>query len=88
MLSLMDENTAAALLFAVDNVYDKPTNVVFYNLGASSLQVKRRHPLHSPPFTPLLRPARWRGTEPDRPEQGSLTSICYSLRIHTTQGGG
>jgi hypothetical protein len=35
----MDENTAAALLFSVDNVYEEPTNVVFYNLGASSLQV-------------------------------------------------
>lgn len=36
----MDENTAAALLFAVDNVYEQPTNIVFYNLGASSLQVR------------------------------------------------
>lgn len=36
----MDENTAAALLFSVDNVYEEPTNIVFYNLGASSLQVR------------------------------------------------
>lgn len=39
VLGLIDENTAAALLFAVDNIYEKPTNVIFYNLGASSLQV-------------------------------------------------
>lgn len=36
----MDENTAAALLFSVDNVYEEPTNIIFYNLGASSLQVR------------------------------------------------
>lgn len=40
VLSLMDENTAAALLFAVDNVYTQPTYIVFYNMGASSLQVR------------------------------------------------
>ncbi|TFJ83042.1 hypothetical protein NSK_005667 [Nannochloropsis salina CCMP1776] len=39
ILGLIDENTAAALLFAVDNVYEQPTNIIFYNLGASSLQV-------------------------------------------------
>jgi hypothetical protein len=40
VLGLMDENTAAALLFSVDNVYEEPTNIIFYNLGATSLQVR------------------------------------------------
>jgi len=40
VLSLMDENTAAALIFGIDNVYEQPTNLIFYNLGASCLQVR------------------------------------------------
>lgn len=59
VLGLMDENAAAALLFAVDNVYEEPTNIVFYNLGASSLQVARRLArllLVRPPWTFLDSP--------------------------------
>lgn len=40
VLSLMDENAAAALIFGIDNVYENPTNFLFYNLGASCLQVR------------------------------------------------
>jgi len=40
VLSLMDENTAAALILGIDNVYEQPTNLIFYNLGAACLQVR------------------------------------------------
>lgn len=39
VLSLMNENTAAALQFSIDRIYDEPTRVLFYNLGSTSLQV-------------------------------------------------
>lgn len=39
VLSLIDENTAAALNFGMDKVYEEPRIYLFYNLGASSLQV-------------------------------------------------
>jgi hypoxia up-regulated 1 len=39
VLSLIDENTAAALNFGMDKVYEEPQIILFYNLGASSLQV-------------------------------------------------
>lgn len=40
VLALIDENTAAALQFAIDNVYpDKPHRMVMYNMGAKAAQV-------------------------------------------------
>ncbi|CAN0320483.1 unnamed protein product, partial [Hapterophycus canaliculatus] len=39
VLSLMDENTAAALQHAISQTYEKETNVMFYNMGANSIQV-------------------------------------------------
>ncbi|KAL3924461.1 MAG: hypothetical protein SGILL_001033 [Bacillariaceae sp.] len=39
VLSLIDENTASAVNFGMDKVYEEPQIYVFYNLGASSLQV-------------------------------------------------
>jgi len=39
VLSLIDENTAAGLHFGIDRIDDEIQNVVFYNMGASSLQV-------------------------------------------------
>jgi hypoxia up-regulated 1 len=39
VLSLIDENTASALNFGMDKSYEEPQTIVFYNLGASSLQV-------------------------------------------------
>ena len=39
VLSLLDENTAAALHFGMDKMYEEPQLILFYNLGASSLQV-------------------------------------------------
>lgn len=39
VLALIDENTAAALHFGIDRIDEEPKNVVFYNMGASSLQV-------------------------------------------------
>jgi hypoxia up-regulated 1 len=39
VLSLIDENTASALNFGMDKMYEEPQTIVFYNLGASSLQV-------------------------------------------------
>ncbi|KAG5182248.1 heat shock protein 70 [Tribonema minus] len=38
-LSFIDENTAAALQYAIDRPKDKPHNVLFYNMGAGSTQV-------------------------------------------------
>jgi len=39
LLGLIDENTAAALHYGIDRVEEQDKNVLFYNLGASSLQV-------------------------------------------------
>lgn len=39
VLSLMDENTAAALQHAISQTYEEDTNVMFYNMGANSVQV-------------------------------------------------
>ena len=39
VLSLIDENTASALNFGMDKMYDDAQIIIFYNLGASSLQV-------------------------------------------------
>ena len=39
VLTLIEENTAAALHYSMDRVYDTPHNVIFYNMGASSVQV-------------------------------------------------
>jgi hypoxia up-regulated 1 len=36
---LLDENTAVAVQYAVDRVFNKSTTVLFYNLGSNSLQV-------------------------------------------------
>lgn len=39
VLSLIEENTAAALHYGVDRVFEQPETVVFYNMGAASVQV-------------------------------------------------
>jgi len=39
VLSLLDENTAAALHYGIDRAETEDKNVLFYNLGASALQV-------------------------------------------------
>lgn len=39
VLSLIDETTAAALHYGMDKIMEDPKIIVFYNLGASSLQV-------------------------------------------------
>lgn len=39
VLSLIEENTAAALHFSMDNVFEHPTNILYYNMGAGSAQV-------------------------------------------------
>ncbi|CAB1098258.1 HSP70 [Ectocarpus sp. CCAP 1310/34] len=39
VLSLMDENTAAALQHAISQTYEEDTNVMFYNMGANSIKV-------------------------------------------------
>lgn len=39
VLSLIDENTAAGLHFGIDRIDDEPQNFLFYNMGASALQV-------------------------------------------------
>ncbi|CAM9929756.1 unnamed protein product [Pylaiella littoralis] len=39
VLSLMDENTAAALQHAITQTYEEETNVMFFNMGANSIQV-------------------------------------------------
>eukprot|EP00903_Cladosiphon_okamuranus_P014439 g13397.t1 len=38
VLSLMDENTAAALQHSISQTYEEDTNVLFYNMGANSIQ--------------------------------------------------
>jgi hypoxia up-regulated 1 len=39
VLTLVEENTAAALYYGMDRVFEFPTNVIFFNLGSSSTQV-------------------------------------------------
>jgi hypoxia up-regulated 1 len=39
VLALIDENTAAGLHYGIDRVEDEPQNMIFYNMGASALQV-------------------------------------------------
>lgn len=39
VLSLIDENTAAALHYAMDKTFDNEQLILFYNMGGSSLQV-------------------------------------------------
>jgi hypoxia up-regulated 1 len=39
VLGLIDENTASALNFGMDKQYEEAQVIIFYNLGASSLQV-------------------------------------------------
>mmetsp|Transcript_4232 Transcript_4232/g.6592 ORF Transcript_4232/g.6592 Transcript_4232/m.6592 type:complete len:913 (+) Transcript_4232:132-2870(+) len=39
VLSLVDETTAAALHYGMDKIMEEPKILIFYNLGASSLQV-------------------------------------------------
>jgi len=39
VLSLIDETTAAALHYGMDKIMEEPKILIFYNLGASSLQV-------------------------------------------------
>lgn len=39
VLSFIDENSAAALHFGIDRVFDEPHNVLFYNMGSGSIQV-------------------------------------------------
>ena len=39
VLSLIEENTAAALHYGIDRVFEEPSTVLYYNLGANSLQV-------------------------------------------------
>ena len=40
ILTLIEENTAAALHYGIDRVFDTPYNVLFYNMGAGSTQVR------------------------------------------------
>ena len=39
MLSLIEENTAAALHYGIDRVFEEPNTVIYYNMGASAVQV-------------------------------------------------
>jgi hypoxia up-regulated 1 len=39
VLSLIEENTAAALNYGMDRVFEIPTTVLYYNMGAGSIQV-------------------------------------------------
>ena len=39
VLALIDENTAAGLHYGIDRIDDEPQNIMFYNMGASALQV-------------------------------------------------
>lgn len=39
VLALIDETTAAGLHYGIDLIEDEPQNIVFYNMGASALQV-------------------------------------------------
>jgi hypoxia up-regulated 1 len=39
VLTLIEENTAAAVHYALDRTFDTPANVMFFNMGAGSVQV-------------------------------------------------
>jgi hypoxia up-regulated 1 len=39
VLALIDETTAAGLHYGIDRIEEEPQNVLFYNMGASALQV-------------------------------------------------
>ena len=39
VLTLIEENTAAALHYGMDRVFDTPNTVLYYNMGSSSVQV-------------------------------------------------
>lgn len=39
VLGMMDETVASALHYAMDKTFEKPQTILFYNMGASSLQV-------------------------------------------------
>ncbi len=39
VLSLIEENTAAALHYGIDRVFEEPHTIVYYNMGASTTQV-------------------------------------------------
>lgn len=39
ILTLMEENTAAALHYGIDRVFENPHTILYYNMGASSVQV-------------------------------------------------
>lgn len=39
ILSLIEENTAAALHYGIDRVFEEPKTVLYYNMGAGSVQV-------------------------------------------------
>lgn len=39
ILTLMEENTAAALHYGIDRVFESPHSILYYNMGASSVQV-------------------------------------------------
>merc|ERR1712038_319986 len=39
VLALIDENTAAGLHYGLDRIEEEPQNILFYNMGASALQV-------------------------------------------------
>ena len=41
VLSLIEENTAAALHYGIDRVFEEPNTVVYYNMGASAVQEVR-----------------------------------------------
>ena len=39
VLSLIEENTAAALHYGIDRVFEQPKTILYYNMGASAVQV-------------------------------------------------
>lgn len=39
ILTLIEENTAAALQYGIDRIHETPTNVLYYNMGAEGIQV-------------------------------------------------
>lgn len=43
VLSLIEENTAAALHYGIDRVFEQPQTVLYYNMGAGSVQVSIVH---------------------------------------------
>jgi hypoxia up-regulated 1 len=39
VLTLIEENTAAALHYGLDRTFETPSNVVYFNMGSGSIQV-------------------------------------------------